>query len=103
MDINEEQVLDEDTGYAADDLLNIEIMNKLEAENKSNVLSDGKFCEGVKKVDGLWECVECGATGLHKSTMKRHAEIHLEHSINVCTNCSKKLRTSEALRRHISY
>jgi len=71
-----------------------------EAENKIN---DSKFNELIQKVDGLWECVKCGKTGLEKSAIKRHAETHLEYSIHNCTHCSKILRTRDALRNHISY
>jgi len=70
-----------------------------EAENISD---DYKFGELIRKVDGLWECIKCGKSGLYPSRMKRHAETHLD-SIHICKHCSKTLKTRDALRNHISY
>ena len=48
-----------------------------------------------------WRCNLCGKKGLHKTTMMRHIETHLEQAQLNCPHCDKVSRTREALRVHI--
>ena len=50
-----------------------------------------------------WICNQCGKKGLHKTTMMRHVETHLEQGFeHHCPICGKQSKSREAMRKHMS-
>ena len=54
--------------------------------------TDERVNEILTKEDGIIKCMTCGKTGNHSSTMKRHAETHLEGLSYSCPTCDKTFR-----------
>jgi len=80
---------------------NIDLLTDSEEKDERTTFNPEN--EGIQKVDGLWECVKCGKTGLEKSGMIRHVQIHKDFSINIeCSHCFKTLSTRNALLSHNS-
>ena len=54
--------------------------------------TDDRVNEILTKEAGIIKCQACGKTGNHSSTMKRHAETHLEGLSYSCQTCGKMFR-----------
>ena len=54
--------------------------------------TDERVNEILIKEAGIIKCMTCGKTGNHSSTMKRHAETHLEGLSYSCPTCDKTFR-----------
>ena len=54
--------------------------------------TDERVNEILTKEAGIIKCMTCGKTGNHSSTMKRHAETHLEGLSYSCPTCDKTFR-----------
>merc|ERR1712204_87009 len=47
----------------------------------------------IEKIDGLWRCKVCGKTATRNSSIRSHAEAHIEGVSHTCHICSKTLST----------
>ena len=56
----------------------------------------------MEKNEGLWQCKVCGKTASHKTTIKQHAETHIEGVSYSCHICNKTFSAKHNLGRHIS-
>ena len=57
----------------------------------------------IERQDKFWTCTMCGFKSLNKSHLKEHVENHIEGLEYPCNYCSKIMRSSYSLRKHIMY
>ena len=56
----------------------------------------------IEKIEGVWECKVCGKTTPRNSSIRSHAERHIEGMCYPCSICSKTFPNRKCLSKHIS-
>ena len=89
-----------------DPLYNVECENTINMGKGIQITSNDevslKINAMIEKNEGVWECKVCGKTSPRNSSIRSHAERHIEGMCYPCSICSKTFPNRKCLSKHIS-